>query len=82
MFSALKTCVEKSNMDWAKLDSICAEGCPAMTGKRAGCLALLEQKLERPLLKYHSIMHYSPVVIVWKKSGTEACHVCDGKMCK
>ena len=57
LFSALKTFVENSNMDWAKLDSICTYGCTAMTGKRAGCLALLEQFLERPLLKYHCIIH-------------------------
>ena len=58
LFSALKTCMEKSNMDWAKLDSICTDGCPAMTGKRAGCLVLLEQFLEQPLLKHHCIIHH------------------------
>ena len=57
LFFALKTSVEKSNMDWAKLDSIYTNGCPAMTGKHAGCLALLEQFLERPLLKHHCIIH-------------------------
>ena len=53
----MKTFVEKSNMDWAKLDSICKDGCPAMIGIHAGCLALLKQFFKRPLLKYHCIMH-------------------------
>ena len=57
LFSALQKCVEKSNMKWVKLDSICTDCCPAITGKSAGCLALLQQFLERPLLKYHCIIH-------------------------
>ena len=57
LFSALKTCVQKSNLDWAKLDSICSDGCPSMTGKHCGCLALLERFLERQLFQYHCIIY-------------------------
>lgn len=57
LFDALKSCVEDNNLDWAKLHSICTDGAPAMTGRYAGCLSLLEAFLMRPVLKYHCIIH-------------------------
>lgn len=57
LFETLKLCVERNNIDWAKLDSICTDGAPALTGKHSGCVALLEKFLSRPLLKYHCIIH-------------------------
>ena len=72
--------MEKTNTDWAKLDSISTDGCPEITGKRAGCLALLEQFLQVEVEDEVS-RHYSPGAVVWKKSETEACHGCGCKMC-
>ena len=57
LFEILKACVEKNNVDWKRLDSICTDGAPALTGRHVGCLSLLEKFLERPLLKYHCIIH-------------------------
>ena len=57
LFETLKLCVEKNNIEWIKLDSVCTDGAPALTGKKSGCLALLEQFLDRTILKYHCIIH-------------------------
>lgn len=57
LFATLKACVEKYNLDWTKLDSICTDGAAALTGKHVGCLSLLTKFLERPLLTYHCIIH-------------------------
>lgn len=57
LFRILKTCVEKNKLDWKRLDSICTDGAPALTGRHVGCLSLLEKFLARPLLKYHCIIH-------------------------
>lgn len=57
LFQTLKACVEKHNLDWTKLDSICTDGAPALTGKHIGCLSLLTKFLDRPLLSYHCIIH-------------------------
>ena len=45
LFETLKLCVEKNNIEWTKLDSVCTDVAPALTGKKSGCLALLEQFL-------------------------------------
>lgn len=47
LFETLKVCVQRYNIDWAKLDSVCTDGAPALTGKKSGCLALLEKFLDR-----------------------------------
>lgn len=44
-------------MGWTKLNSVCTYGVPAFTGKKSGCLALLEQCLGRTILEYHCIIH-------------------------
>ena len=38
LFETLKACVERNNIDWTKLDSICTDGAPAFTGKNVGCI--------------------------------------------
>lgn len=57
LFETLKLCADRKNIDWSKLDSVCSDGAPALTGKQSGCLALLEKFLCRPILKYHCIIH-------------------------
>jgi len=57
LFAALKACAERNNLNFAKLDSICTDGAPALTGRHVGCISLLEQYIGRPLLKYHCIIH-------------------------
>jgi len=57
LFKTLKSSVQSCNLDWKKLDSICTDGAPALTGRHVGCLSLLEDFLHRPLLKYHCIIH-------------------------
>jgi len=57
LFDILRTCAERNNSNWQKLDSVCTDGAPALTGRHIGCLALLEQYLGRPFLKYHCIIH-------------------------
>lgn len=57
LFEEIKSVVEKNNLDWSKLNSICTDGAPAMTGKNNGCVALIEKFLGRKLAKYHCIIH-------------------------
>lgn len=57
LFNTLKTCVERCDLDWRKLDSVCTDGAPAMTGTHIGCLSLLEQFIGRSVLKYHCFIH-------------------------
>ena len=37
-----------------------------MIGRPAETAALLERLLDRPVLKYHCIIHHTPRVSVWK----------------
>ena len=57
LFETLKLCVEKNNIEWTKLDSVCTDGALALMSKKSGCLALLEQFLDHTILKYHCIIH-------------------------
>jgi len=40
-----------------KINSVCTDGAPVMTGKINGCVALLKQFLDRELFSYHCIIH-------------------------
>ena len=53
----MKSCLENLQLDSSKLISVCTDGVPAMTGKVAGATTLLENFINLPLLKYHSIIH-------------------------
>lgn len=57
IFNEIKNVAEIKNLDWAKLDSICTDGAPAMTGKIKGAVALLENYLGREIFKFHCIIH-------------------------
>ena len=57
LFEKVKSSVNRFNLDWDKLESVCTDGAPAMVGKRSGCVALLEQFLHRRIFKYHCIIH-------------------------
>lgn len=57
LFRALMQCIQTSKLDLDKLDSVCTDGAPALTGRHVGCLTLLEEHIGRPLLKYHCIIH-------------------------
>lgn len=58
LFQTLKVCVELKNIEWNKLNRICTDVAPALTDKHEGCLALFETCLDRPVLNYHSVLHY------------------------
>lgn len=57
IFLKIKECVERKNLEWKKLNSVCTDGAPAMMGKNNGCVALLTKFLGRPLHTYHCIIH-------------------------
>jgi len=57
IFMKIKECVEKKGLAWEKINSICTDGAPAMTGKTNGCVALLKKFLGRELFSYHCIIH-------------------------
>lgn len=51
----IKECVDRKGIVWEKINSVCTDGAPAMTGKINGCVALLKQFLGRELFSYHCI---------------------------
>lgn len=57
IFMKMKECVEKKGLAWEKMNSICTDGAPAMTGRSNGCVALLKKMLGRELFSYHCIIH-------------------------
>ncbi|CAH1115402.1 unnamed protein product [Psylliodes chrysocephalus] len=57
IFNEMKSVAEIKNLDWIKLDSICTDGAPAMTGKIKGAVALFENYLGRKFFKFHYIIH-------------------------
>lgn len=57
IFTKIKECAEKKGLLWDKLISICTDGAPAMTGKNNGCVALLQNYLDRKIFSYHCIIH-------------------------
>ena len=57
IFEKVKSCLESLQIDSSKLISVCTDGAPSMIGRVAGTTALLEEFLNRPLLKYHCIIH-------------------------
>ena len=57
IFEKVKLCLENQQFDLSKLLSVCIDGALSMIGKAAGAVALLERFLDRPLLKYHCIIH-------------------------
>ncbi|XP_025410356.1 general transcription factor II-I repeat domain-containing protein 2B-like [Sipha flava] len=57
IFMKIKECVDRKGIAWEKINSVCTDGAPAMTGKINGCMALLKQFLGRELFSYHCIIH-------------------------
>ncbi|KAG7176726.1 General transcription factor II-I repeat domain-containing protein 2-like 2, partial [Homarus americanus] len=57
IFDKVKSCLENLQLDSSKLITVCTDGAPSMIGKVAGTTTLLENFLNRPLLKYHCIIH-------------------------
>ncbi|XP_025413377.1 general transcription factor II-I repeat domain-containing protein 2B-like [Sipha flava] len=57
IFIKIKECVDREGIVWEKINSVCTDGAPAMTGKINGCVALLKQFLGRELFSYHCIIH-------------------------
>lgn len=57
IFEKLKSCLENLKIDFGKLISVCTDGAPSMTGKVNGATTLLENFLNRPIQKYHCIIH-------------------------
>ncbi|CAI6377025.1 unnamed protein product [Macrosiphum euphorbiae] len=57
IFMKIKECVDRKGIPWEKINSVCTDGAPAMTGKINGCVALLKQFLGRELFSYHCIIH-------------------------
>ncbi|XP_025407137.1 general transcription factor II-I repeat domain-containing protein 2B-like [Sipha flava] len=57
IFMKIKECVDRKGIAWEKINSVCTDGAPAMTGKINGCVALLKQFLGRELFSYHCIIH-------------------------
>lgn len=57
IFDKVKSCLENLQIDSSKLISVCTDGAPSMIGRVAGTTTLLENFLNRPLLKYHCIIH-------------------------
>ena len=57
IFEKVKLCLESQQLDLNKLLSVCTDGAPSIIGKVAGDVALLERFLNRPLLKYHCVIH-------------------------
>ncbi|KII73932.1 General transcription factor II-I repeat domain-containing protein 2A [Thelohanellus kitauei] len=43
-------------MLWGKLVRICTDRAHAIVGSKSGCLTLLEQFIDHPILKYHCIL--------------------------
>ena len=57
IFDKLKSCLENFQVDCSKLVSVCTDGAPSMIGRVAGTTTLLEKFVNRPLFKYHCIIH-------------------------
>ena len=57
IFEELKNVIEFNKVEWKKLDSVCTDGAPCMTGRIKGFVTLLENYLERKVFKYHCIIH-------------------------
>jgi len=56
IFMKIKECVDRKGIALEKIDSVCTDGAPAMTGKINGCVTLLKQFLGRELFSYHCII--------------------------
>ncbi|KAG7174262.1 General transcription factor II-I repeat domain-containing protein 2A-like 3, partial [Homarus americanus] len=57
IFDKVKSCLENLQLDSSKLITVCTDGAPSMIGKVVGTTTLLENFLNRPLLKYHCSIH-------------------------
>ena len=57
IFGKVKSCLENLKLDYSKLISVCTDEAPSMIDKVNGTTALLEKFLNRPVLKYHCIIH-------------------------
>ena len=69
----------KSVIKFTNLSHICTDGAPSMIGRTAATVALLERLLDRPLLKYHCIIHQ---VSVSKSCEPAACYDISCRMCE
>lgn len=62
LFNALIHCTEANALDFSKLECVCRDGAQSFVGCNAGCLALFERHVGRPVLKYHCLLHQEALV--------------------
>lgn len=56
IFETLKQFIKENGLDWSKLDRVCIDGAPSMTGIRSGFQALVKQVAPQ-VLSYHCLIH-------------------------
>ena len=57
IFDKVISCLENLQVDSSQLVSVCTDGAPSMISQVAETTTLIENFINRPLLKYHCIIH-------------------------
>ena len=72
LFKSFMEFAQEKNLPMDKLISVCTDGAPCMVGKNKGFVALLSEHENRPILRFHCILHQEAL----------CARMCDGKLDK